>query len=49
VVENAIILRSDVASKNDAGYIYSQNQQTQTSGMFIDMITRNIGTVNSAN
>jgi hypothetical protein len=25
----------------DVGWMYSQNQQLQTSGMFIDMITRN--------
>lgn len=41
VVENAVYLRTDVYTTSDVGYIYTQNQQLQTSGMFIDMITRN--------
>lgn len=43
VIENAVHLRSDVYySGVDVADINSQNQQLQTSGMYIDMITRNV-------
>ena len=41
VVENAVYVRSDYASKNDVGNTGSQNSQLQTSGMYLYMITRN--------
>ena len=41
VAENAVHLRSDVATKSDVANTYSSGQRLQTSGTHIDMITRN--------
>lgn len=42
VVENAVFMRSDTYIYSDVGWVRSQNQQLQTSSVYIDMITRNV-------
>ena len=45
VIENAVYLRADYASQNDVATPRSSSQQLQTSGGFLDMITRNYYTL----
>jgi len=48
VVENAVYLRSDYASRNQVANPASQNGRLQTSGMYLDMISRNSYTTDSS-
>lgn len=45
VIENAVFLRADTYIYSDVGWVRSQNQQLQTSSVYIDMITRNVWNV----
>lgn len=45
VIENAVFLRDDAYIYSDVGSVRTQNQQLQTSGVYIDMITRNVWNV----
>lgn len=47
VVENAVYLRTDYASVNDVANPGSQTGRMQTSGSYVDMITRNYYTTDS--
>lgn len=41
VIENAVYLRADYTTKNDAAYIITGSGQLQTSSTHMDMVTRN--------
>ena len=48
VAENAVFVRIDYNTKTDVANPVSQNQKLQTSGMYLDMISRNTYTTDSA-